>query len=134
MKLIDLVCLSGHIHRDVFVKTLETWTLPKCHCGAPSIRAWLSAPSITPQGTRAERNTSKTAGPSKVDEKKIAADTMFEVEQKWLRYGDDKIAEQHVSREINEAAGIADAAGNEKPIPTPDPITFAKPTLAECAH
>jgi hypothetical protein len=96
------------------------------------MRAWLSAPSITSQGTRAERNFERPREP-KVDSAHIARETAFEVEQKWLRYSDEQIAEQHISREINEAAGIADAAGNEKPIPKPDPITFAKPSLAECA-
>jgi hypothetical protein len=141
MILIDLICEAGHIHEDVFVENLDGVSFPTCQClvarnkrcGKPTQRAWLSAPSITPRGTRAERNTGASSGPPPVDEKKIAADVMFEVEQKWQRYSDPAIAEQHVSREINEAAGIADAAGNEKPVPKPDPIMFAKPTLAECA-
>jgi hypothetical protein len=141
MKLIDLICEAGHIHEDVFVENLDGASLPVCQClvtrtqrcGKPTQRAWLSSPSITPQGTKLERNRSVASGPPPVDEKKIAAEVMFEVEQKWQRYSDPKVAEQHVSREINEAAGIADASGNEKPIPKPDPITFAKPSLAECA-
>ncbi len=129
---IDVVCAHGHESIDVWVDTSEP--LPSCAwCGEPTERAWLSAPSITPGGTRAERNTDRQVGPPPVDAKQIARDTAFEVEQKWLRYSDPKVAEQHVSREINEAAGIADAAGNEKPIPKPDPIMFAKPTAAECA-
>lgn len=135
MKLIDVVCQNGHLHQDVFVESLDVWLLPNCdRCGEPTVRAWLSAPGITPQGTRPERNTSRPSAPPKIDEKKIAADVMFEVEQKWLRYSDPVLAEQHVSREINEAAGIADALGNEKPIPKPAPIEFTKPTPAECAH
>lgn len=128
-KLIDVVCPTGHVARDVW---FDTVCPPCCRCGQPTQRAWLSAPSITPNGTRPERNTERPAAPPRVDTKKIAEDVKFEVEQKWLRYSDEKIAEQHISREINEAAGIADAQGNEKPVPTPAPITFAKPTPAEC--
>lgn len=82
---------------------------------------------------RSEHNTSQPLSPTAINKKAIAEQTMQEIEQKWLRYSDPAIAEQHVSREINEAAGIADAAGNEKPIPTPAPIMFAKPSPAECA-
>ena len=131
MTFIDLVCPLGHVHVDVLVDSPAN--RPRCHqCELPTQRAWLSAPSITPQGTRAERNTDRKVEP-KVDAKRIAADTAFEIEQKWLRYSDPTVAEQHVSREINEAAGIADDRGNEKPIPKPDPIVFSKPTPAECA-
>jgi hypothetical protein len=132
-KLIDMACPGcGHVKRDVFT-TLDAATWPMCDCGVQMERAWLSAPSITPQGTRPERNTDRPRTAT-VDTKRIAAEVKQEVEQKWLRYSDEKLAEQHVSREINEAAGIADAQGNEKPIPKPDPIVFAKPTPAECAH
>lgn len=128
MKLIDVVCSQGHVAVDVFVKVLTE--LPVCKkCGAETERAWLSAPSITPQGTRAEINTDRFK-PKKIDTKAIAAEVTQEVEQKWLRYSDEKIAEQHVSREINEKAGIADAMGNPTPLPTPAPITFAKPAEA----
>jgi hypothetical protein len=134
--LVDVACEAGHFRSDVWIDTAEP--LPPCvclvtrgkRCGLPTIRA--SAPNITPQGTRAERNFERPREP-KVDSAHIARETAFEVEQKWLRYSDEQIAEQHISREINEAAGIADAAGNEKPIPKPDPIMFAKPSLAECA-
>lgn len=133
MKLIDTACPKcGHVTVDVFVRTLEPALLPQCHCGVQVERKFLSAPSITPNGTRPERNLGRSQGPPPVDKKRIAEEVTFEVEQKWLRYSDPTVAEQHVSREINEAAGICDAAGNEKPIPTPDPITFAKPTPAEC--
>lgn len=135
MKIIDLTCARGHVMRDIFVRSLRPVDYPECSwCGEPTTRAWLSAPSITPNGTRAERNTDKVTGPPKVDEKKIAADTMFEIEQKWNRFDDPAVAEQHVSREINEAAGIADERGNEKPIPRPDPIMFPKPTPVECGQ
>lgn len=138
MKLIDLTCPKGHIHTDVFVDSLDA--LPTCVClvmrgvvcGLQTERAWLTAPGITPRGTRPERRV-EPAGPPPVNKKKIAEETTFEIEQKWARYSNPQVAEQHVSREINEAAGIADAAGNEKPIPKPDPIMFAKPTAAECA-
>jgi hypothetical protein len=128
MKLIDVACPKcGHVTVDLCVRTLEPALLPQCHlCGVQVERAWLSAPSITPNGTRPERNTDRKQGPPPVNTTRIAEDVKFEVEQKWLRYSDPTIAEQHVSREINEAAGI------DKPIPTPDPITFAKPTPAEC--
>jgi hypothetical protein len=133
MKLIDVVCPSGHIALDVCVADLTV--RPSCgFCGMSTERAWLSAPGITPQGTRPERNTDRPKGPAPVNTTRIAEEVKFEVEQKWLRYSDPKVAEQHVSREINEAAGIADAMGNEKPIPKPDPITFAKPSPAECAR
>lgn len=135
MKLIDVGCpRCGHIVLDLCVKSLEPALLPQCDkCGVQVERAWLSAPSIMPGGTRAERNTDRPYSPPPVDTKHIAADVKFEVEQKWLRYSDPTVAEQHVSREINEAAGCADAAGNEIPIPTPEPITFAKPTPAASA-
>lgn len=122
-KLIDTACPDcGHIELDVYT------TLPvalQCHlCGGTVERAWafVRAPGVTPQGTRAEINTDRPR-PTKVDTKAIAAETKAEVEQKWLRYSDEKVAEQHVSREINEKAGIADAQGNEKPLPKYAPIT-----------
>lgn len=95
-------------------------------------RAWafVRAPGVTPQGTRPERGSNWIAPPPKVNVKKIAEDTTFEIEQKWQRYSDPQIAEQHVSREINEAAGIADAQGNEKPVPKQAPITSAFMTAA----
>lgn len=135
MKLIDVACPAcGHVLLDVWVRTLDPHAWPVCsECGTQTERVLLTAPGITPQGTRPERNTDRRQGPARVDTQRVAADVKLEVEQKWLRYSDPAIAEQHVSREINEAAGISDAAGNEKPIPTPAPITFAKPTPAECA-
>ncbi len=138
--LIDVVCTAGHITRDEWVDT-ATGSLPSCAngkpggkaiCGLPTQRAWLSAPSITPNGTRPERVVA-SAGPLPVDKKRIAEETTFEIEQKWNRFSDPQVAEQHVSREINEAAGIADAAGNEIPIPKPAPIMFEKPKPSECA-
>ena len=130
-RLIDTLCPScGHVEIDTFVTSLEPARLPSCHtCGVQVQRAWLSAPCITPQGTRPERRGAPRP-PERVNTKAIVEDTKFEIEQKWQRYSDPQIAEQHVSREINEAAGIADAAGNEKPVPTPAPLTFAKPTAA----
>jgi hypothetical protein len=136
LKLIDVACPKcGQVTVDVFVQTLEPALFPYCQCGAQVERAWafVKAPGITPQGTRPERNTDKPVGPQRVDTKAIAEETKFEVEQKWLRYSDEKVAEQHVSREINHKAGIADEAGNEIPVPKPAPITFPKPSLAECA-
>ena len=130
MTFIDLVCSAGHLSRDVFVESPAS--RPECMCGHPTQRAWLSAPSITLQGMRPERNTDRRVEP-KVDKKRIAEETAFEIEQKWARYSDPAISEQHVSREINEAAGIADAQGNEKPIPKAPPIMFEKPSPAECA-
>ena len=123
-RLIDTACAGcGHVEVDVWVTSLEPARFPNCHvCGVQVQRAWLSAPSITPQGTRPERRGAPRA-PERVNTKAIVEDATFEIEQKWQRYSDPQIAEQHVSREINEAAGIADAAGNEKPVPTPAPIT-----------
>lgn len=136
MKLIDTVCRGcRHITRDVWVENLQSIAL-HCHlCGATVERAWafVKAPGITPQGTRAEINTDPLPKPKHVDTKAIAVETMQEVQQKWLRYSDETIAEQHVSREINEKAGLADAQGNLKPTPTPPPITFEKPSISECA-
>jgi hypothetical protein len=120
MKLIDVACLNGHVTVDVFVEGGEC---PACECGAATERTWafVKAPG---------RNTDRPAGPAKVDTKAIAAETKFEIEQKWQRYSDPQVAEQHVSREINEAAGIADAQGNKKPITMPAPITFKAETAA----
>ncbi len=131
-KLIDVVCSQGHIAIDVYTP-LDA--LPACACGAPTERAWafVRAPGITPNGTRPERNTDKPRVAPKVDTAAIAVEKTFEVEQKWLRYGSDSLAEQHVSREINHAAGIADELGNPKPIPKPAPIVFEKPAMAACA-
>lgn len=128
-KLIDTVCpRCGFIKEDVWVGSLEAAQMPLCNgCGTQTERAWLSAPSITPQGTRPEVNTSRPAAPARVDTKAIAAATKAEVEQKWLRFSDERVAEQHVQREINHKAGLWDASGNEVPIPKPAPITFAKP-------
>jgi len=119
-KLIDVVCPQGHI-------TVDAWwvdgQMPACVCGQPTVRAWLVAPGITPQGTRPERAVAESRRPPGVNTKAIAEATQFEIEQKWQRYSDPHIAEQHISREINEAAGVADAAGNPLPVPTPPPIT-----------
>lgn len=133
-RLVDVACPEcGHVTRDVWVASLDASAYPECaKCDVRVVRAWLSAPSITPLGTRPEFNTD-ISRPTKVDTRAIAAETMREVQDKWLRYGDEKIAEQHVSREINERAGLADAQGNLKPLPTPPPITFEKPSIAECA-
>ena len=113
----------GHI-------TVDVWAvLPvalNCHvCGAAVERAWafVSAPGITPQGTRPERNTNPKRGLNRVNTKAIAAETTFEIQEKWKRYGDEKLAEQHVSREINHKAGMADEVGNPIPLPKPAPIT-----------
>ncbi len=131
LKLIDVACPGcGRVTVDMFVKSLEPALLPLCRqCGVQVERAWafVKAPGITPQGTRAEINTDKPRI-QRVDSTAIAAETALEVEQKWLRYSDEKIAEQHVSREINEAAGIADSQGNEIPIPKPAPLVFEKPS------
>lgn len=89
--------------------------------------AFVCAPGITPNGTRPERNTDPKPQPTRVDTAAIAAEAKAEVEAKWLRYANEAVAEQHVSREINEKAGIADAVGNLLPMPTPPPITFPKP-------
>lgn len=120
-KIIDVVCPTGHIARDVYT---ELNALPVCRCGEATTRLWayVKAPGITPQGTRPEVNTDRPTL-RKVDTKAIAAETKLEVEQKWLRYGDEKVAEEHVRREINHAAGISDVAGNETKIVMPDPIT-----------
>lgn len=127
-KLIDTACPGcGHVAVDVWVTSLESARFPQCYeCGVQVERAWISAPSVTPQGTRPERNMATPARSAAVNTKAIAEETTFEVEQKWLRYSDPKIAEQHVSREINEKAGIADAQGNEKPIPKPAPIVLQR--------
>ena len=132
-KLIDVVCPLGHIAEDVWAEDLKS--LPLCvskACGLPTKRAWLSAPSVTPNGTRPERNTDRPR-PKRVDTTAIAVETKLEVEQKWLRYSDEKLAEQAVSREINHKAGMADEMGNPTPLPKPEPITFAKPAEAMAA-
>lgn len=136
LKLIDVVCPSGHIAIDVFVRGLAAENCPDCKkCGAKTERLWAyaKAPGITPQGTRTEINTDGPGRPKTVDIAAIAAEKSREVADKWLRYSDDKVAEQHVSREINERAGITDAQGNEKPVPTYAPLTFDKPSAAEFA-
>ena len=138
MKLIDVVCPSGHIQFDVFVKTLDKSAYPLCaclvtrtkRCGQQTERAWLSAPSITPQGTRPERNTDRPPSPAKVNTQAIALETTREIEAKWTRYRDPKLAEQHVSREINHKAGIADEVGNTIPIPKPAPFQVTKPKIS----
>ena len=130
-QLIDVVCPAcGHVAIDVW---LVERVYPVCvQCGVQTERAWLSAASITPQGTRPERNTDRRR-PQKADTKKIAAETKFEIEQKWLRHSNDALAEQAVSREINHKAGIADDMGNPLPIPKPPPITFPNPMTAAAA-
>lgn len=123
-RLIDMACSQGHVKNDVWVDHLDA-TL-NCHiCGGESKRTWafVKAPGMTPRGTRPEINTD-VSRPKRVDTKAIAADTKFEIEQKWLRYSDEKISEQHIQREISEAAGL------DKPMPTPPPLTFPKPPEA----
>lgn len=121
-KLIDTVCQFGHIERDVYTELPVRLNCEEC--GEPVERLWafVKAPGVTPQGTRPEVNTDRPRL-NKVDTKAIAIETKAEIEAKWLRYSDPKVAEQHVSRETNEKAGIADAAGNEKPLPKYAPIT-----------
>ena len=126
-RLIDMACPGcGQVTVDVWVASLEPARFPQCHkCGVQVERAWafVRAPGVTPQGTRPECGFDQVVE-RPVDKKAIAVDTIQEVEQKWLRYSDETLAEQHVSREINEAAGMADAMGNLLPAPTPPPITF----------
>jgi hypothetical protein len=130
-----MACPNGHVSRDVWVSKLgETRDCPACFSQMARTWAYVKAPGITPQGTRPEINFGPAPQAPRIDTKAIAANTAQEIEQKWLRYGDEKIAEQHVSREINEAAGIADAVGNLLPAPTPPPITFAKPPEAHGVH
>lgn len=127
--LIDLVCPTcGRTALDVWVLHVGTENMPACACGTPMVRNWafVKSPGVTPQGTRPERNTDQ-AKPEKVNTAAIARETQVEIEQKWLRYGNEQLAEQHVSREINHAAGMADEAGNVKPIVKPAPIEFANP-------
>jgi hypothetical protein len=135
-RLIDTACPDcGHVQRDVWVDNLQAIAL-NCHkCGGAVERAWafVKAPGITPQGTRVEINTDPPSRPAKVDTQAIALETKREIEDKWLRYSDEKVAEANVSREINHKAGICDVAGNETPLPKQDPIVFEKPSLAECA-
>lgn len=121
-KLIDVTCPNGHERLDVWA---ELGQLPTCPCGEPTLRLWRTAPGITPQGTRPERGRN-VSRPNRVDATAIAAETTREVEAKWLRYSDEKIAEQAVSREINHKAGIADEMGNPKALPTPAPIVMER--------
>lgn len=125
-KLIDVVCPECGPQIDVWS---DDGSMPLCECGLPTERLWfgVKAPGITPQGTRPERNTDKPSRPRRVDTRAIAVETKQEIEQKWLRYSDEKVAEQVISREINHKAGMADEAGNLLPPPKPAPITFAKP-------
>lgn len=133
-KLIDVACSHcGHVEVDVWVE--HTDDVVRCRmCGGAARRAWgfVKAPGVTPQGTCPEVNTDRVYEP-RVDTKAIAAEKKLEVEQKWARYADETIAEQHISREINHKAGMSDEAGNLLPPPSPAPITFAKPSPAECA-
>ena len=106
-------------------------TLPPCgRCGVETQRAWLSAPSITPGGTRVEVNTDRPAPPVPVDVKGIAREMTTMVDERRATYGDERSAEQNVWREINHASGLTDTHGNEIPIPMPDPITFKNPAEA----
>lgn len=132
-KLIDTVCPRGHIARDVFATLPVELNCWECGLRVERLWAFVKAPGITPQGTRPEINTDGPSRPNKVDTKAIAIETKREIEDKWLRYGDEKIAEQHVKREIDHKAGLCDAAGNETPLPQQTPITFEKPALSECA-
>lgn len=128
-----MACPNGHVAIDVWV---DGDNYPQCKsCMTYTQRCWayVKAPGITPQGTRAEINTDPRRMPKKVDTQAIALETKREVEDKWLRYSNEKVAEENVSREINHKAGICDVAGNETPLPKQDPIVFNKPTLAECA-
>lgn len=121
-RLIDLVCpRCGCLWLDAWVTTLEAALLPSCECGAQMERLWLVAPSITPNGTRPHVNTERPTL-NRVDTRAIAAETTQEIDQKMLRYSDPVIAEEHIRREVN--------AHLEQPLPTPPPITFAKPTPA----
>jgi hypothetical protein len=133
-KLIDVACAGcGHVTVDVWV---EGAVALNCHlCGGQVERAWafVRAPGITPQGTRPERVVSAAPAMPRVDSKAIARETQREIEAKWAHYGDEKIAEQSVGREINHKAGMADPMGNPLPVPTPAPITMATMTAANAA-
>ena len=112
---VDVVCPTcAHRQVDVFVE--RGGQLPLCSCGSRVERLWLSAPGITPQGTRPERNTD-VARPNRVDSKAIALETTREIEAKMLRYSDPVVAEANIAAEVN--AHIND------PVPTPAPITAA---------
>lgn len=105
---------------------------PDClQCGRPTQRSWsfVKAPGITPQGTQPEFNRERPRL-NKVDVKAIAAETKLEIESKYLRYSNEAVAEEHVRREVNHAAGICDAAGNETPLPKAPPISFDKSPAA----
>ncbi len=128
MKLIDMACPNGHVHFDVWVSTPRSAEGAQClTCSEAMTRTWafVKAPGVTPQGTRPERGYDPPTQ-HVVDTKAIAAETKREVEDKWLRFSDERVAEEHIKREINHQAGWWDAAGNETPIPTPAPITFPK--------
>lgn len=124
---LDVTCPACEwLDIDVFV---ERDALPPCGaCGTPTVRLWLTGPGITPQGTRPERRVvTPTRGPSaKARATAIAAETTREIEQKWARYSDPRVAEQMVSREINHAAGLADERGNVLPQAKPAPLTLAR--------
>ena len=133
LKLIDTACPKcGQVVIDVFVKSLEAALLPYCSCGTQveRARAFVQAPGITPRGTQQERNTDRPPSPAKVNTQAIALETTREIEAKWTRYRDPKLAEQHVSREINHKAGIADEVGNTIPIPKPAPFQVTKSEIS----
>ncbi len=130
-KLVDAVCTDcGQESYDVWTSDGRLPWCKECHGVQTRLWAFVRAPGITPNGTRAEVNTDPPPQLNRVDTKAIALETQREVEDKWLRFSDEAIAEEHVRREVNEAAGISDAAGNLLPVPKPDPLTFAAPAEA----
>ncbi len=94
--LIDVRCGCG-VQRDIWTE-LPYVVLRCTTCGMRRLRA--DAPAITPNGIPADREID-IPRIEKVDTKAIATATAKEIEEKFARFSDPVIAEEHVKAEVD---------------------------------
>ena len=100
--LVDVRCENGHFVRDVWAEVGQGAGKPlalMCDCGGLVFRA--DAPAITPNGIPADREID-IPRETTVDTAAIARETAAEIEAKYARFADETVAEENVSREVNE--------------------------------
>ena len=122
--LVDVRCEKGHVIRDMWVSlpvNLDDYGCTKClldsggESGGRLTRA--DAPAISPNGIPADREIDIPQIP-KTDTAAIARATAAEIEEKWNRFSDPKVAEEVVGREVDEHI--------HDPLPEVPALTFAR--------
>jgi len=96
--IVDLRCSQGHYFKDVWCIVPIEGNFPCSECGAQLMRA--DAPRVSPQGIPADREVD-VPRVGRVDTAAIAAETAKEIEAKWDRFSDPKVAEEVVGREVD---------------------------------